>query len=343
MLNRYRMCIALSGLLLPAIVVAAEKDANEMQPFIGVKGGVQWADDDNYRHSDPNGIIVGVMGGLQFSRHWRWDVGYQYHEKLEAKATSVDVETWLLDTGLRYDWYVQDDLSVYGRLGVSYWNMDKSRPSASTLSATGWSPIGELGVGYDLKPNVRLSMGYQYIDGIGDSKTGEYDSHAVMLSVSYAFHGQSSPDVVIESQPTDVVEPLVLSEESVVSPPQVYVFSSQSMGEAYSFNTNSAELGQVFNEALKQVAEILTTHPQSQVLIVGHTDSVGSDLANQVLSERRAQSVATILERLGVEASQMQVMGRGESQPVASNATEEGRAHNRRVELTVPSFEYQEE
>ncbi len=43
MLNRYRMCIALSGLLLPAIVVAAEKDANEMQPFIGVKGGVQWA------------------------------------------------------------------------------------------------------------------------------------------------------------------------------------------------------------------------------------------------------------------------------------------------------------
>ncbi len=179
--------------------------------------------------------------------------------------------------------------------------------------------MGELGVSYDLKPNVRLSMGYQYIDGIGDSKTGEYDSHAVMLSMSYAFQGQSSPGVVIESQPTDVVEPLVLNEESVVSPPQVYVFSSQSMGEAYSFNTNSVELGQVFKEALKQVAETLTTHPQSQVLIVGHTDSVGSDLANQALSERRAESVATILERLGVKPSQIQTMGRGESSPIKSN------------------------
>jgi OOP family OmpA-OmpF porin len=338
----------MSGIVLP-FMVAAEIDLSEIQPFIGVKGGYQWADDSNYDHSDPNGIIVGVMGGIQFSRNWRWDVGYQYHEMLEAKAASIDVKTWLLESGLRYDWYVQDDLSVYGRLGVSYWDIDKSRPSASMLSATGWSPMGELGVSYDLRPNMRLSAGYQYIDAIGDSETGQYDSHALMVGLSYAFGSSSSEQgqdaLGQDALRQDALRQRQLIEDSSVAvmQPQTFIFSAQSLGESYTFNTNSAEVSsQVFKDALTQLADILTTYPQSQVLIVGHTDSVGSDLSNQALSERRAQSVAAILERLGVKPSQMQVMGKGESSPIKSNDTKEGRAMNRRVKLTIPSFEYQQ-
>jgi OOP family OmpA-OmpF porin len=96
------MLIALFGIM-PSVMVAAEIDLSEMRPFIGVKGGYQWAGDNNYDHSNPNGVIAGLMGGIQFSRNWRWDIGYQYHEKLEAKATSIDVKTWLLESGLRYE------------------------------------------------------------------------------------------------------------------------------------------------------------------------------------------------------------------------------------------------
>jgi outer membrane protein OmpA-like peptidoglycan-associated protein len=71
------------------------------------------------------------------------------------------------------------------------------------------------------------------------------------------------------------------------------------------------------------------------VTVSGYTDSTGSAAHNQDLSERRAQSVAQYLQQHGLKASQYAVHGYGESNPVASNATAEGRAHNRRVEITT--------
>jgi OOP family OmpA-OmpF porin len=72
-----------------------------------------------------------------------------------------------------------------------------------------------------------------------------------------------------------------------------------------------------------------------RVAISGHTDSIGSDAYNQKLSERRAKSVASYLKAKGVEGGKLASKGYGESQPVASNKTKEGRAENRRVEITV--------
>ncbi|MNH40347.1 Outer membrane porin F precursor [compost metagenome] len=69
--------------------------------------------------------------------------------------------------------------------------------------------------------------------------------------------------------------------------------------------------------------------------MVGHTDSVGSDAYNQALSERRASSVAEYLLSQGVAPNKITSEGKGESQPIADNETEEGRAKNRRVELHI--------
>lgn len=71
------------------------------------------------------------------------------------------------------------------------------------------------------------------------------------------------------------------------------------------------------------------------VLTVGHTDSVGSEAVNQKLSGQRAEAVRQRLIAGGVDASRIQAQGRGEAEPVASNATAQGRAQNRRVEITV--------
>jgi len=70
--------------------------------------------------------------------------------------------------------------------------------------------------------------------------------------------------------------------------------------------------------------------------IGGHTDSLGSTAYNQSLSQRRAAAVARFLTRHGVRTSRLRVHGHGESEPVADNATEEGRSHNRRVEIHLP-------
>ena len=73
----------------------------------------------------------------------------------------------------------------------------------------------------------------------------------------------------------------------------------------------------------------------TSITVVGHTDSIGSDACNQTLSEKRANSVASYLNSQGMNRGIMQVSGRGESQPAASNTTKAGRAENRRVDIRV--------
>ena len=89
------------------------------------------------------------------------------------------------------------------------------------------------------------------------------------------------------------------------------------------------------SEILEEAARILNDQPDLRVSVDGHTDAKGTDEYNQRLSERRAQTVVDQLTRFGVSASRLQPQGFGESRPVATNETEEGRAQNRRVELNV--------
>lgn len=76
----------------------------------------------------------------------------------------------------------------------------------------------------------------------------------------------------------------------------------------------------------------------SNVHVAGHTDSIGSRAYNQGLSERRAASVKTYLESTGIPGSSIVAVGYGENQPVASNATAQGRAQNRRVDITASAY-----
>jgi outer membrane protein OmpA-like peptidoglycan-associated protein len=99
------------------------------------------------------------------------------------------------------------------------------------------------------------------------------------------------------------------------------------------FETGQATLKPGANLALNRLATFLSGNPQTRILIEGHTDSVGSEEYNEVLSERRARAVATELMSRGISADQLQTLGRGKGYPVASNDTPEGRQQNRRVEI----------
>lgn len=90
----------------------------------------------------------------------------------------------------------------------------------------------------------------------------------------------------------------------------------------------------LYNE-LDRIAHIMVKYPQTSILVAGHTDSTGSDTYNQQLSERRAASVQRLLVQRGVQGSRVSIVGFGESQPVATNATPEGRQMNRRVEIRI--------
>lgn len=105
--------------------------------------------------------------------------------------------------------------------------------------------------------------------------------------------------------------------------------------EGILFATDSAAVtGQAQND-LYAVARNLNQYPNSRVQVVGHTDNTGSAAHNMDLSQRRAQSVASILTAAGVAPARLTATGQGFNQPVASNNTAAGRAQNRRVEILI--------
>lgn len=104
----------------------------------------------------------------------------------------------------------------------------------------------------------------------------------------------------------------------------------------FDFNSDSVK-GQ-FVPTLRNVGAILTEYNQTTIDVYGHADSVGSDEYNQGLSERRAMNVGSVLMQGGVIRQRLIAEGFGESRPVASNATDDGRARNRRVEVYISAF-----
>ena len=105
--------------------------------------------------------------------------------------------------------------------------------------------------------------------------------------------------------------------------------------EGVTFDVGSYALKPQFRDTLDKIAASMVQYPDSLIDVYGHTDSTGSDAFNQTLSDNRAQTVANYLVMRGVSESRIRSRGYGETMPVADNATIEGRARNRRVEIKI--------
>ena len=108
-----------------------------------------------------------------------------------------------------------------------------------------------------------------------------------------------------------------------------------SMTAATGFDTDSSTLKTGYLPTLGKIAKVLNQYGKTTVTVIGHTDSVGTHAYNQALSERRAQSVLDYFASQNVNPIRLESYGRGETEPRADNATEAGRALNRRVELWI--------
>ena len=101
------------------------------------------------------------------------------------------------------------------------------------------------------------------------------------------------------------------------------------------FAYDRSDLNATAKSNLDKLNAILVKYPETNITIIGHTDSKGSDSYNQTLSETRANSVTTYAGQNGVNKARLTAMGKGESDPIDVNDTEEGRASNRRVEFVI--------
>ena len=171
------------------------------------------------------------------------------------------------------------------------------------------------------------SAGHLVTDDFGDCvQTGSWSKGSDLVDCGAApAHKQ-----VDEPQPVAAAAPV----PTPVTP--VAVSAAVSLSAGALFDLNSANLKPEGKAELNALArQVQGMEEVNSIKIVGHTDSSGSETYNQALSERRAVAVKDYLVELGISPQVLSTEGKGESSPVASNATREGRASNRRVELTI--------
>jgi len=102
------------------------------------------------------------------------------------------------------------------------------------------------------------------------------------------------------------------------------------------FDTAKWDIKPKYDDELKQVADFMKAHPEKKLVIQGHTDNVGTEASNIKLSQERADSVkAYLVDKFGIAGDRLHAVGYGPNKPIASNASEEGRQKNRRVEAVV--------
>ncbi len=163
------------------------------------------------------------------------------------------------------------------------------------------------------------------LDGGGSKADGALIGAAVGAGIGAAVGADLDRQArELQGSLSDEIQVVNTGEELIVRMPNDLVF-----------DFDSADVRPGLRDDLGVLAQSLNKYPQTNVQVVGHTDDIGSFEYNRDLSLRRANSVASVLRSGGVSGSRIQTFGAGYDQPIASNRTDEGRAANRRVEITI--------
>jgi OOP family OmpA-OmpF porin len=158
------------------------------------------------------------------------------------------------------------------------------------------------------------------------------------------------PDCTCKTDPSSCAKPVVASAPTpestpestpvVVPPPApapkpvIIEKGRQTLNVEFDFDKSTIKKG--YDQDIDNLAGVMKQYPDLNVVIEGHTDSLGSDAYNEKLSQERADAVKNyMVEENGIDANRIKAIGFGEKQPVASNDTSEGRAQNRRAEAAV--------
>jgi outer membrane protein OmpA-like peptidoglycan-associated protein len=201
----------------------------------------------------------------------------------------------------------------------------QARATAEPAAGTAPLSVKLRGVGRD--PEGQM-VSYAWDLGDGNKATGASVSH------TYASPGKYTARLTVTDSDGLTDSAAVPIRVAAAAPPPKPA-TRRIVLRGVNFELDSATIRPDAQVILQAAAESLKEAPRATVAVTGHTDSTGSEAYNQALSERRARAVVDYLVSLGIPASRLAATGAGELKPVADNATADGRAQNRRVELNV--------
>lgn len=321
--------------LMPQVVSA--------EVYLGGKLGQTWLNDScsvsASSSCDDDAFGGGLYAGYDFNDIFALEAGYDIFGDFKSNFTHVG-NNYVVDDTLKA-FTLAPKLSIpmgswdlFAKVGGAWVDYDDNNDIAL---------LAALGVEYEFTDNWAARLEYQRINNITDDFISSLDVNSVFLGLSYKFGGSEPKPVPMAVKEEPKPEPVVKAEPEPVKPvPQKKPMKLFKEYGVELFDNDSAQLAANSEQYFDWLIGVMKKYPQATVEIVGHTDSNGSEAYNQTLSEQRAQSVADYLISQGVESSRISSSGEGEMNPKASNDTPEGRMENRRVEVTVNEFEYQE-
>lgn len=298
--------------------------------YLGARAGwvaYQDACDTSASDCDNDTFGYGLYAGYQFNDWFALEAGVTdygepsatYPLSSDINGQSVSADIYGAELAAKLSYRLSSRWALFTRLGASYQDIDKTSDWQGESSSQEWNTMISAGVDYRLSQRWSLRGEYQFIDGLGDSTVEQADLHFTSIGLTYHF-GQEEVIPIPEPETAPVVapEPIIVKETVTLSADAQFDFDSATLK---------------VNEDLSALAGQLDQFDVGQIVIIGHTDSKGPEAYNQKLSEKRAQAVADYLVNKGVSSDRLTVRGMGETQPITDNATLEGRALNRRVEI----------
>ncbi|SON53335.1 OmpA family protein [Vibrio tapetis] len=291
---------------------------------------------------DDGSVGFGGFAGYKFSDMFSLEAGFDKIGDFESNFSSGKTAKGALTSltmGPKFGIPINESLGVFSKFGLGYTNYDVIDDDLNVMAA--------FGLEYGISREWKTRLEYQILGGIGSGDTGGLAAHLFSIGLSYHF-GSDEPVAAaqaapVEPRPAVVAEepaPVVLAAAPVVVAPKTITFQSKKGVGLYESGSN--KLSEAGLHQFDELVTLLTTYPQSNVTVTGHTDSSGSAKFNQQLSEKRAQAVADYLVSEGVDSSRIKVEGEGEASPIASNKTAAGKEKNRRVEVTIEEFSVEE-
>lgn len=319
------------------------------------------------------GWDAGLMGGYSFANGLRPELELDHRSNgLNRDELGNDEGTDRADSALANLWYDFKAASglfsvLHPYLGVGVGAV-RSYYHGATL---GGFPIDDdyatefgyqvgAGLGYDLTPHLTLSVDYRRLWTnrgsfpvvVNPPLEQRYRAQTALLSVRYSFGAPPAAATAVTpeppppppppSAPPPPPPPPVATAPPPCNPPagfkvdaNCHIIDQTVIVRAVDFEFNSVRLTAPAQRTLDQVASALAAQPELKVEIQGYADSTGSDAYNLKLSQRRAEAVEAYVISKGVDPSTLTAHGYGNSQPLASNDTAEGRAQNRRVSFEV--------
>ena len=298
-----------------------------------------------------------LAGATTAADNWYLGANAGYYDLDGERAISEDHNS--VTAGVQVGKYLSDNLAIELGYGANVGHEDVDVLSLNGLlwlnnsDATNWRPYVLFGLNqYDFQDSSNLVLDHddrstQIMVGVG---MGTQFSHGLEFRADLrgmAGHDEDGEDVGLQfslnkvfgsksAAPAPVVAPVaapvVAKAESELEPEVEQEVRTITVRLNVEFEFNKDTVLAIYGDQLDAIAAAMRAHDDIDLVLEGHTDSRGADQYNMSLSDRRAVAVkAKLVEDYGIPAARVSAVGYGETQPVASNETEEGRARNRRV------------